>query len=90
MYVIDTTLHVHTLHLCKRDELNFILLATHLRLVDEMRIHNFHINHYFTARRAHVRITQSYWRTIEFVLPYINRGPRVERKGVQERAVEKW
>ena len=87
VYVIGTTLHVHTLHLRKRDELNFILLATHLRLVDEVRIHNFHINHYLTSRRAHVRITQSYWRTVEFILPYINRGPWVEREGVKERAV---
>ena len=87
VYIIGTTLHIHTLHLCKRDELNLILLATHLGLVDEVRIHNFDINHYFTARREHVRITQSYWRTVEFVLPYINRGPWVEREGVQERVI---
>ncbi len=87
VYVIGTTLHVHALHLRKKDEINFILLATHLRLVDEVRIHNFHIHHYLTSRRAHVRITQAYWRTVEFILPYINRGPWVEREGKKERAV---
>ena len=60
VYVIGTTFHVHVLQLCKRDKVNFILLATHLRLVDEVRIHNFHINHYLTARRAHVRITPAH------------------------------
>ena len=34
-----------------------------------------------------MRITQSYWRTVEFVLPYIKRGPWVEREGKRERAV---
>ena len=49
VYVIGTTLHVHMLHLCKKDELNLISLATHLRLVDDVRIHNFHLNHFFCA-----------------------------------------
>ena len=60
VYVIGTTLHVHALHLRKKDELNFILLAMHLRLVNEVRIHNFHIDHFLTARRVHVRITLAY------------------------------
>ena len=81
VYVIGTTLHVHVLHLCKKDKLNFILLATHLFLVDEVRIHNFHLNFFLTARREHVRITPAYWRTVEFVLPYIKRGPWVKHKG---------
>ena len=88
VYVIDTTLHVHVLQLCKKDELNFILLATHLRLVYEVRIHNFHINYYLTARRVHVRLVPAYWRTVEFFLPYINRGPWVEREGKRERGVK--
>ena len=79
---------MHTLRICKTDELNLVLLATHLRLVDEVRIHNFQINHYYTSRRAHVRLTQAHWRTVEFVLPYINRGPWVEREGTRERAVK--
>ena len=57
VYVIGTTLHVHVLQLCKKNKVNVILLATHLCLVDEVRIHNFHINHYLIARRAHVCIT---------------------------------
>lgn len=46
IYVIETTLHVHSLNLRKRDKINLIPLATHLGLVDEVRIHNFQINHY--------------------------------------------
>ena len=60
MYVFGTTLHVHALNLQKKDELNFILLATHLRLVNEVRIHNFHIDHFLTAKRAHVCITWAF------------------------------
>lgn len=85
--MIGTTLHVHILHLCKKDKLNFILLATYLHLVDEVRIHNLQTNHYYTYRRAHVRITQAHWKTVEFVLPYINRGPWVECGGKRERAI---
>lgn len=88
VYVIGTTLHVHVLQLRKKDELSFILLATHLRLVDEVRIHNFHINYYLTARRVHVRLVPAYWRTVKSFLPYINRGPWVEREGKRERAVK--
>ena len=88
MYIIGTTLHVHVLYLRRKDELNSILLATHLRLVDEVRIHNFHIHHYLTARRTHVRITQSHWETVQFYLPYINQGPWVERNGKRERAIK--
>ena len=60
VYVIGTTLHVHVLQLRKKDELNLTLLAMHLCLVDKVRIHNFHINHFFTARREHVRIALAY------------------------------
>ena len=87
-YVIGTTLHVHVLQLRKKDEMNFILLAMHLRLVNEVRIHNFHITHFLIARRVHVRIAPTYWRTVKFILPYINRGPWVEREGKRERAVK--
>ena len=33
VYIIGHTLHVHILHLRKKDELNFILLATSLGVV---------------------------------------------------------
>ena len=88
IYVIGTTLHVHMLQLHKKDELNLILLAMHLCLVHRVRIHNFHINHFFTARREHVRITPARWEAVEFVLPYINKGPWVEYEGKRERAVK--
>ena len=35
----------------------------------------------------HVRIAQSYWGVVEFILPYISRGPLVEREGKRERAI---
>lgn len=87
VYIIGTTLHVHVLHIRKKDELNLILLATHLRLVDEVRIHNFQLHFYLTSRRVHVRITLSHWETVRFYLPYINRGSWVEREGKREREI---
>ena len=59
----------------------------YLCLVDEVRIHNFHLNRFFSTRRKHVRITPTRWEAIEFVLPYINRSPWVEHEGKRERAM---
>ena len=87
VYIIGRTLHVHILHMRKRDELNFILLATSLRVATEVRIHNFEIHYYLTWRREHVHLTQGYWNTVEFVLPYINRGPWVEEEGKRVRTI---
>ena len=53
-----------------------------------MRIHNFHIDRFLTAKRVHVRITPAYWRTVKFFLPYINRGPWVEHEWKRERAIK--
>ena len=36
VYIVGTTLHIHTLCLCKRDEVNSILLATHFGVVNEV------------------------------------------------------
>ena len=36
VYIVGTVLHVHTLRLCKRDEVNSILLATHFGIIDEV------------------------------------------------------
>ena len=88
VYIVGTTLHVHVLHIRKKDELNFILLATHLRLVDEVRVHNFHLHFYLTSRRVHVCIAPSHWETVKFYLPYINRGSWVEREGKREREIK--
>ena len=75
MHVFNTMLHVHTPLLKKRDELNAILLATHFNLVEEVRIHNFHLYRYIKAERVHVRITQSYWDSVKILLPYISGKP---------------
>ena len=87
VYIIGTTLHVHLLHLRKRDELNLISLTTHFRLANEVRIHSFEISHFYSARREHICITPSRWEAVEFVLPYINTGPWVEHEGKRERAM---
>ena len=57
------------------------------RLVDKVSIHSFHLHYYLTARKTHVRITPSHWETVRFVLPFINRGPFVDRNGKKERAI---
>ena len=88
VYIIGTTLHVHLLHLRKRDKLNLISLTTHFCLVDEVRIHSFEINHFISARHGHIRITPSRWEAVEFVLLHINRGPLVEHEGKRKRAIQ--
>ena len=79
---------MHVLHLKKKDELSLITLATHLRIVDEVRIHNFHLSFYLTRNQEHVRFTQAYWGIVQFVLPYIHRGPRVDQNGKEGHVVE--
>ena len=88
VYIDKNILHVHTLHLRKKDELNLVLLATHFGVVDEVRIHNFHLYRYTWVKRVHVRIVQSRWKRVERILPYICQGPWVERKGRRERAIK--
>ena len=61
VYIVGTVLHVHILHLCKKDEVNSILLATHFGIIDKVWVHNFHIYRYLIAGRIHVRIAQYYW-----------------------------
>ena len=68
--------------------MNFISLATHLHLVNEVRIHAFQVDFYLTARRFHTRIIPSRSEAVQFVLPYINRGPWVEKEGKRERAIK--
>ena len=36
VYIVGTTLHIHTLRLCKRDKVNSILLATHFGVVNKV------------------------------------------------------
>ena len=79
---------MHILHIRKKDELNFISLATHLHLVSEVRIHSFQVDFYLTARRFHTRIVPSRWEAVKFVLPYINWGQWVENKGKREREIK--
>ena len=81
VYIVDTTRHVHTLCLHKKEEASSILLTTHFGIVDEVRIHNFHLYHYLIADRVHVRIAQSHWKAVQFVLSCIQRRPGVEFEG---------
>ena len=88
MCVIGTTLHVYTLHVRTRDELNLILLATHLHIVKEVRLHTCQLSEYYTSRKQHLRVTQSPLRSVAFLLPYICRGNWVESNGIREREVK--
>ena len=88
MRIIGTTLHVNVIRLQERNELNLILLATSLRVVNEVRIHNFQINFYLTARKQHIRLTKAHWRVVGFFLPYVNQGPWVESEGKREGAMK--
>ena len=88
MKIEGTVLHVNLIRLRERNELNLILLATGLQVVSEVRIHNFQVTYFLTARRLHVRITQAHWRAFGFVLPYIILGPLVESEGKRRRAIK--
>ena len=86
-YIIESTLHVNALQLCTRNELNFISLVTHFHLVEEVRIHTFHLNHYLTSRRAHVRLQSVCWELVKLILRFIERGPWVLQESKKERAI---
>ena len=83
-----TILHINLLRLWERNKLNLVLLATGLQVVSEVRIHNFQVTYFLTARRLHVHITQAHWRAFGFVLPYIILGPWVESEGKRKRAIK--
>ena len=87
-YIVGSTLHVHANHLCTRNELNFISLVTHFQLVEEVRIHTFHLNYFLTARRAHVRIQSVHWELVKLVLQFVNIGPWVVKGETLERAIK--
>ena len=74
VYIKDTTLHVHTPYYTWPDELNLVQLATHLRLVKEVRLHTFHLSHYRTATQTYVFITTSPWAIVKGVLPFLDLG----------------
>lgn len=50
-YIIGQTLYVDVLRLKNTNDLNFISLSTHILLVEEVRIHTVHLNHYLTSQR---------------------------------------
>lgn len=87
-YIIGSTLHVNALHLCTRNELNLIALATHFQLVDKVKIHTFHLDIYFTSRRAHVRVQTVRWEIVKLILQFVNRGPWVVKGTKLERAIK--
>ena len=73
VYIVGTVLHVHTLCLCKKDEVNSILLATHFGIVNKVWVHNFHLYRYLIEGRIHVCIAQSYWGAVWSVLSYVSK-----------------
>ena len=80
-------MHVNALQLCTRNELNFISLVTHFHFVKEVRIHTFHLNHYLTSRRAHVRLQSVRWELVKLILHFIERGPWVLQESKKEREI---
>ena len=87
-FIIGSTLHVRAHFLYTRNELNFISLATHFRLIEEVRIHTFHLKFFFTSRRAHVRIEGVRWELVKLILQFVNRGPWVAKGDKLERAIK--
>ena len=88
VYIVGTILHVHTLHLCKRDEVNSILLANHFGIIDKDWVHDFHIYCYLIVGRIHVRIAQSYWGVVQSVLSYISKRLWVDLEEERSGAVK--
>ena len=87
-FIIGSTLHVRPHYLYTRNELNFIALATHFQLVEEVRIHTFHIRYFLTARKAHARLGCVRWELVKLILRFVNRGPWVIKEGRVERATK--
>ena len=56
VYIVGTILHIHTLRLRKRDEVNSILLANYFGIVNEVGVHNFHLYRYLIKGNIHVHI----------------------------------
>ena len=70
--MIDQVLLVDALRLCSTNDLNFILLATHLRLVIEVHIHTFHVDHYFTAPGVYYCLRATSWEIAKLILSHIS------------------
>ena len=87
-FIIGSTLHVRAHYLHTRNELNFIALVTHFKLVEEVRIHTFHLRFYLTSRKCHVRIESVRWELVKLILRFVNRGPWVVKKGRVERTIK--
>lgn len=87
-FILGSTLHINPIHLSAKDELNFISLATHFRLVDEVRIHTFHIDIYLTNRKTHVRFQPVRWEVVKLILQFVNRGPWIKKDIKIERAIK--
>lgn len=87
-FIVGNTLHVRALHLKTKNELKYISLVTHFQLVDEVRIHTYHINHYLTPRKLHTRIQPVRWEVVKFILQFVHRGPWVAKETGRERAIK--
>ena len=87
-FIIGSTLHVRAHYLYTRNELNFIALVTQFQLVEEVRIHTFHLRFFLTSRKGHVRIEGVRWELVKLILRFVNRGPWVVKEGRVERAIQ--
>ena len=87
-FIVGSTLHVRPHYLYTRNELNFIALVTKFQLVEEVRIHTFHLRFFITTRRGHVRIASVRWELVKLILRFVNRGPWVIKEGRVERAIK--
>ena len=70
VYVIDQVLFVDALRLCNTNDLNFILLATHLGLVNEIRIHTFHVDNYFIDPGVYYHLCATNWEIVRLILSH--------------------
>ena len=87
-FIIGSTLHVRAHYLYTRNELNFIALVTQFQLVEEVRLHTFHLRFFLTSRKVHVRIEGVRWEIVKLILRFVNRGPWVVKEGRVERAIQ--
>ena len=69
--MIDQFLFLDALRLCNTNDLKFILLATCLGLVNEVHIHTFHVDHYFTASRVYYYLRATNWEIVRLILSHI-------------------
>ena len=78
--MIDQVLFVDALRIFTNNDLNFILLATHLGLVNEVHIHTFHVDHYFTILGVYYCLLATSWEVVRLILSHIGQKSLEEGK----------